>query len=75
MGCGPPDAYHLAEIIAGTGDYIRRLPAKGVPEHYFDDDLWSCEGQDEKGFHFPVFVSPPEHRRYTIILHTDILRK
>jgi hypothetical protein len=37
----PPDANQLAEIIAGSSDYIRRLPVRDVPGYYFDDDLQS----------------------------------
>jgi hypothetical protein len=36
---GYPDAEQLAQIIARSYDYIRKLPLKGIPEHYFDKDL------------------------------------
>lgn len=36
---GHPDAEQLAQIIARSYDYIRKLPLKGIPEHYFDEDL------------------------------------
>ena len=36
---GHPNAEQLAQIIARSYDYIRKLPLKGVPEHYFDEDL------------------------------------
>ena len=36
---GYPDAEQLAEIIARSYDYIRRLPLSGIHEHYFSEDL------------------------------------
>jgi len=36
---GHPDADQLAEIISRSFDYIRKLPLKGISEHYFEDEL------------------------------------
>lgn len=36
---GHPNAEELAQIIARSYDYIRKLPLKGIREHYFDQDL------------------------------------
>ena len=36
---GHPDAEQLAQIISRSYDYIRRLPLRGLSEHYFDNDL------------------------------------
>jgi hypothetical protein len=36
---GHPNAEQLAQIIARSYDYIRKLPLKGIEEHYFDEDL------------------------------------
>lgn len=36
---GHPDAEQLAQIIARSYDYIRKLPLTGISEHYFDEDL------------------------------------
>jgi len=36
---GYPNAGQLAEIISRSYDYIRKLPFKGVSEHYLDEDL------------------------------------
>jgi hypothetical protein len=36
---GHPDADQLAQIISRSYDYIRKLPLKGLREHYFDGDM------------------------------------
>lgn len=36
---GQPDADQLAQIIARSYDYIRKLPLKDLREHYFENDL------------------------------------
>jgi len=36
---GQPDAEQLAQIISRSYDYVRKLPLRGLSEHYFDDDL------------------------------------
>ena len=36
---GQPDAEQLAQIISRSYDYVRKLPLRGLTEHYFYDDL------------------------------------
>ena len=35
---GHPDADQLEKIISRSYAYIRKLPLKGIPEHYFEDE-------------------------------------
>jgi hypothetical protein len=44
---GHPNAEQLAQIIARSYDYIRRLPLKGVHENYFDQELSLDEVSNE----------------------------
>jgi hypothetical protein len=36
---GHPDPNQMANIISRSYNYVRKLPLKGISEHYFEDDL------------------------------------